>query len=1027
MKSGILISWLCLMVCFGHSFAAESNLSEADEIQASKAFQTYWQGFEDYERNIGIKTKNELELKWQEAREDHDRESSRLLSEQMESLQRAAKEYRKQLSTTPNADNRPHVLLNLAMVQKAVSEFKAKLSDLSGATIARDDALSAVSEVIQSFPGFIDIEKAMYLRAILLSAAERTEDAQDAWNFLAQKGRGIHAVHAHIAVGDRAFQSNDVKAATASYRKAMSVLRAIPDQENLERETARLQYRLAWSAFRSGEFPLVLTNARDILIQARVTADRANSQKIRKDAIDLVASTLYEMNDYGRSIRFLKDKELQSSSAAIGLSLIEKLSASALHSQAAAYGAWIGENYPFAPEIPKTLTLTALALKELKKTSSYIATLEKLSALLPSTSLWRSRNRAYPERIQQLETDAMNAAEVVAAYHYENALASGSSASFAKSSVHYQLLIDQSPNGPNSNRWLLRIGHCQYFSEHLSAAEKIYESLVNEHSVSADILEVASYHLVLTKEKLWRQSLTAALGAGKNPSKTPAVLSALEGLRSKADSFANKYPGQTRSIDLLLVAAGAYRDADLFETANNIWQRVLVAGGTAAQRGTAIRGIVFAAIKRGPVSDVVEKTERFLNLEDWRVLGIALASELKGILSASCMDAAEQLAAAGKTLEAGVLLTRIAQTFKDIPERAKIYRDGGYHLALAGAWMEANIAAQGFLDEDLQTYRDDMMYLKARSLEYQLKMRAAAQSYLELGQAYPRYSKSALAFERAERLAQAEDDIPLAARAAEGSGDIASNQEAKLAAYTRAGDYRLAAGDIPGALAMGKKRMGAAKNEEQKMRAQIFIARIGIQTKKDVASLKALEAIAKRIDAKRSDIGEDAYRGLAAECHYLLGIEAQAKFDDFNIFERKGTILQNVAEKSKMFESLATEFSRSAAANFERFSAESRYRLADSADRFADEVSAIPARAGESLAQRSFLRLNDNVTRLRNLAKSTHTANVLSRNRLGAANSKDEWVQKSSRRLNVGERDDGKQSDAAPSTVQLELPFEWNL
>lgn len=1026
-KTLVFLCFAIAGISYGEAPQQNFELSEADESVAGRAFESYWKGFDEYERAIGFKSRTELDKQWQEAREIHDKEANRILTEQMDSLQKASREYRRQLSATPNADNRPHVLLNLAMVQRAVSEFKARSGDISGASIAREDALSAISEIIQAHPGFVEAEKAMYLRALLLSADGRTEDALDAWKFLAAKGRGIHAVHAHVAIGDRAFKSDDVKAATESYRKALAVLRAIPDTDGLGKETGRIQYRIAWSAFRAGEFALVLTNTKELLGQARQSQDRSNSQKVLRDATELIASTLYEINDSVRAIKFLRDKELQNFVPAIGLSLLEKLGASGLHTATLTYGRWLTDNFPFSPEAPKILVVLAMAQKELKKTSDYISTLEKLSMLLPATSLWRSRNRGYPERIHDMELAAVGGAEVVSSYYYENGLASGSQQLFVKAAVHYQLLLDQSTNGPSSNRWRLRIGHCQYFSEHLEEAEKIYESLVTEHSVNADILEVAAYHLVLTKERIWRSALSNALAAGVSPKKAPLVLTALDGLRAKADSFANKYPSQGRSIDLLLVAAGAFRDAELFDVAKSTWQRVLIAGGAPNQRATAIRGVVLAAIRQGSAGDVAETAERFLNLEDWKALGGALAAELQGILSTSVQEHAEKLAAAGKTLEAGQLLTRIGQDFRDVPDRAKIYRDGGYQLALAGAWAEAHQAAQGFLDEDFRIYRDDMTYLKARSLEYQLKIRSAALSYLELGQKFPKYSKSSLAFERAERFGKAEDDLELCALAAEGLGNVATDPDTRLAAYTRAADYRLANDDIDGSLAIGRKRLLAAKTEEQKLRAQVFIARVGIRSRRDETSFRALQAIAKKIDLRRSDLGEDAFHSLAAESHYLLGVEAQAKFDDFDIFERKGTVVQNVSEKSKLFERLASEFSKSAAANSNRFSSEARYRLAESAEKFADEVSSIPARSGEALAQKAAIRLSDNVTRLRNMAKATHTGNVMSRNRLGGATSRDEWVQKSSRKLNLSENGDAQQNDAAPSTVQMELPFEWSL
>ena len=1002
--------------------------TESDEESASTAYQEYWEGFDEYEKVTSSKSRQELETRWDSIKSAYQSKKKALTTAQSEALEQASREYISQLNSSPNETERPHVMLNLAMIKRLLAELRASSGNLNNAGFLRQEAVELLTELTRMFPGFVDREKALYLKATILGSEGRQEESMSVWKELAGSAKGIHGAHALIAIGDAAFRVDNTREAESQYRRALALVRSLDEIGDKDFQVLRTEYRLAWASFRSGNFEESLASARSILLPNRNGADRAATEKIRRDATDLAASALYEINNAGFLKKYLSDRQIQPFAAGIAYSVAVKYAGSSIHTSAISAGDLAITQWPSAIEYPKVLALVASEYKELRKTRQHIVTLEKLANLLPASSLWRARNTAHPEAIQEMEGGAESAAELVATHYYEVGLASGSSAAFASAETYYTILIGNGPNALKSNRWRLRIGHCQYFAENLPKAEKTYRALVEERSISADILEVASYHLVLTYEKMWRKATNAAITRGEEPKNDRDVKKALEHMSLSANSFADKFPEQSRSIDLVLVVAGALRDTDRITEAALQWQRALVSRPQPGQRAIAIRGLVYTAIRTGSSADVVVTTERFLQLEDWRVMGSELAQELKGVLSSSVIDEGNRLARSGKNEDGGTLMTRVGNEFHDIPNREKILRDGAYMLAVAGAWGSAQQASQKFLDEGLTRHADDMMYLRARSLEYQLKFRDAAQAYYDLAQRYPGYDKTRSSLERGERLAAAENDNLLGGKQAEMRGDGAKDEATKLSAYALAVEQYLTANQTDAAMKVARKRAAASKTEDQKLRSQLMIAKIGLDSRKDSRGVAAVGAIAQRADSKRDDDGDDAFRTVGAEAHYLLGMEEMKRFRDFDIFERSGGVVANVNEKSKIFEKLSSHFTTAAARAVPRFSTESRYRLAEAAEEFANEIAAIPSRSGETLAQKAQLRFSETSRRLRNISQTNLTTNVLARSKDPARYHGDEWVQRSASKLGGTENGRGETGkDVLPASVQVETPYQWSL
>jgi hypothetical protein len=468
-----------------------------------------------------------------------------------------------------------------------------------------------------------------------------------------------------------------------------------------------------------------------------------------------------------------------------------------------------------------------------------------------------------------------------------------------------------------------------------------------------------------------------------------------------------------------------------FDGASRFWQRALVSQPSAAQRGIAIRGMIFANMKNGSAGDVVELVRRFLKLEDWRALGLNLGNELRGVLSAAALDEGKRLNDAGKVLEAGLLMTQIAQEFSELPDRDRIYRDGSYMLAIAGDWARAQKAAEGYFKSGLLKNRADMTYLLARAHEYQIRLHDAAAKYLELGEKYPRHARAATSLQRAEKLALAEGDYALAAQAAAAQGEQAAKEADRLAHYGRAVEHLEKADNPDKALSLARKRLRSSGSVGERLRSRLLVARTTYMAGSEQEGLDELAIIAKEVERSRNKLGADEYAALTGEANFQLAEEARRKFDDFRIVERGGPVAGNLNTKSKYFEELVSGYDKAAAAGDPRWAARSRYQLATAAQSFADEIAGIPNKTEENQTLRSQNRYKATVDRLQAMARKYLSTNVLAARKDPTKYKDNEWIDKSSRQLGGEDAASlggaAKRTEVVPTAVQDNMPLQWSL
>jgi len=1003
---------------------------EIPDPEALNAFRQYWSAFDSYERSVKQESARRFQDAWRQLQKNTEAADRKIAARQLDLLRDSAKKYRRHLKDHPSATNRPFVLLNLAQILDMIG---AELSQrgASGDGFARTEALSLLKEIEDVYPGFVHREDAQYLRATILEALDRKDEALRVWTVLATTGsQSIYAVHANIAAGDHSFEIGDAVAALRFFERGVAILEGMSDGDGdaYRGERLRLKYRVAWAAYKAAQLEKVIAAAKELLQPLPGISSTEQRTKMQIDAVELIGDALFEGNQLDTTRATLRRRELMDFAPSIGLRTVQRYINNGVFGEAIKVGEFVIDEYPSARELPDLINAVSEAWKGERNANRQIASLERAALLVPAQSLWRSRHAENLAAVKRMEEIGVAAARAVAAHHYDQGLASGSLKAFASASSFYEILVDHQPNGDDSNTWRLRIANCAYFSNNLDEAAQRYGDLKTKFKLDRATLEVASYQEVLTAEKRWRAAFEKAVVKGVDPVRDEDAVLQLKQLEKSIDEFANRFPAQSRSVDLLLVGASANRDQERFDSASRFWQRALVSSPTPSQRAIAIRGLVFANMKAGSPADVIATAGKFLKLEDWKKLGLTLGAELRGVLSAATLDEGERLNKDGRVLEAGKVMVSIARDFPEVPQRDKIFRDGAYMLAIGGHWAEAEAAANDYLSTNLMPSRGDMIYLLARSHEFQIRLQPAADRYLELAQKYPRHPKAALALERAERLGVADGNYRLAGEAAALLGERLTDRTARLAALKRSVEHLDKTGDAERSVQVAGRRLSASNSLASRYESQLLLAKSNFSAGREQQAIDDLEILAKRLEQQRGELG-NAARPLLAEVNFLLGEEARRKFEDFGIFERSGSVNEKVAEKMKLFEELVTRYDKSANAGVPSISPRARYQLGEAAELLADEVASIPTRSGQGVTLKAQSRYNDTIQRLREMARRYFSANLLAQRRDPSAYRGNEWVKRSAIKLSArGEKNDATDlTDQLPAAVNAALPQKWSL
>ena len=996
-------------------------LGEFPSPRALEAYRNFWQSFDQYESSVISRGKSRYNSAWEYLKRDSAVKQNLHRENQLEYLRRAASRYQQHLEEHEGAGNSPHVYLNLAWVLNQIGSIE-KATDGGGAAI-KEEAIGVLTEMARKFPEFSRKDKSLYLKAIVLADLGQTQRAMGVWKKLATATTGtIYVVHANTAVGDFYFNKEENKKALQYYKRALQLVPGIPEKSRIDYEKIRVQYRVAWAAYRVANLQLAINTGINLLTPGRQGRKLKKQQKIEKDAVELIGDALFENGDIFYTRQTLKRKILLRFAPAIGLRILRNYLDAKVQDDLLDLAGFLTRKFPTAREAPLILSIQAKVLDESGRKEQAVYVSEKLALFLPAQSLWRARHGSNFQAMQEMEELARGAAVRAAAWYYERGMATGNVSAFRSSASWFDILINDRPNGPEAMDWRLKRAHSYYFSGKLKVADHLYSTLKKDFKVGTPTLKIAAYQHVLTREKRWRKAYSKLVAKGQNPGKDPGVIEKLRHLEASIEDFANRFPPShkdgeiDRSVDLLLVGAAANRDLEKFANATRYWERVLVSNPTPGQRAIAIRGIVLAKIRGGNHAEVITAVKHYLRLEDWKKLGISLGNELRGILSKATIRYGGQLNDEGKVRQAGEMMTETAREFRRLPDFDLIFRDGAYLLAIGGAWTEARMAAAEYLDGGYTRKRADMTYLLARSLEYQIRFANSAHAYLEMGTLYPKHSRAPASLKRAEKLAAAEGDFDTAAKAATLIGKRAKQRRKRLAAYSRAARYYQKGNDHQNALKMARLRRKASKSGVEKMESDLLVARSLYATEQIDKAMAMWKKLATRSRKFRERMDEASFGEISGESHFRLAEEDRARFEDFGILEREGGVLNNVNQKFAFFNDMSRNYEKAIAAKHKDWTPRARFMVAEGADRLADELAGIPGKVDTPLPDKTRERLESMVVRLRKIARKHHGRNLIARSKDPAKYKGNTWIRKSSIKMN------NVQNPDAPRRFEDELP-----
>ncbi|RZA18883.1 MAG: hypothetical protein EOP10_20395, partial [Proteobacteria bacterium] len=741
---------------------AQDIRTESIDDNSLRTYGDYWRNFDDYERHKFLDRKGRHFEAWDRLKAEWNAKDKELTEAQLVDLKNAAKRYEKQLKEHPTAGSTPYARMNLAQVYNQIGIHQ---SSFKSGEPYKKQALAVLADLNKNQPDFALSDEVLYLRATILEGLDSSESALTVWQNLAKIGKdSIYTVHAHLAIGDSNFEKEKAEAALKSYEKAKDVLARVNGPET-EYETIRVNYRRSWAAYRSADLEQSIA-ASQSLLRPELDFKKISLQKrMTQDACDLIGDALFEKDKLGQTKDYLQKDFLRPYASNIGLRILSRLASHPTPDQSIDLGEFLLDQYPSSKESPEIATILADTYREQNHESQYIATLERLSLMLPKTSVWRVQHRNDPNLIASMEKKSLNANQLLAGKFYETGMIQGSQSSFETARTYYDALLKYDPQNTDAETWDLRRANSLYFAQHYEDADQAYEGFKKRPGVTAENLEAAYYQQTLSREKLWRKSLAKFDESQTKPS--TQGLTKLKNLQDSISAYADRFPNKPNVVDLMLLAANANLDIGDYATAESFWNRALLSEPKPTQRTLAIRGLVQSKVKTGGSDETLALARNYLKLENFDELGAAFQTELIAVVAKSAKESAAALNAKGKVQEAGQLLLAVSNEFPSVPDRDNLYRDGAYYMALSGNWKDSEKAANDYLAESKKGGNtEDLLYLKARSLEYQLRFHKAAEAHLALVEKFPRFAKAPLAAERSEALAAAEDDYKLAGRAA---------------------------------------------------------------------------------------------------------------------------------------------------------------------------------------------------------------------------------------------------------------------
>lgn len=230
---------------------------------------------------------------------------------------------------------------------------------------------------------------------------------------------------------------------------------------------------------------------------------------------------------------------------------------------------------------------------------------------------------------------------------------------------------------------------------------------------------------------------------------------------------------------------------------------------------------------------------------------------------------------------------------------------------------------------------------------------------------------------------------------------------------------------------VAEQRKSASKTTREKLESEIAIARVRYESGDRQTAIDDLDSIDKQLERSKFTLG-DSYKRLAAEVGMIIGEHWLSVFRETTMKDAKDDIAAEVDRKSKIFADVVARLDKVASLDQPDFSPKARFKIAQVAGDFADELNAIPARAGEPITLKSQTRFSQNIARLRDMAQRYHGNNILAKQRSPQIYAKNEWVNRSGMALTrsgtTSEVTKGQPQpiDQLSTASGIEMPQQWS-
>ncbi len=1001
--------------------------AEIPSPEAISAYRQYWQTFEDYEAHTYELEKGKFLGSWEQIKHEWDYQDRKQSLQQLDILREAARRYQEHLERFPDANNAAYVKLNLAQILNQLGQLENEKDPNSGKT-SKKEALAVLAKMEKDgLPSDLQ-EENLYLRASILESLDQTETARSLWQKLAlQASSTIYGVHALIAMGDYHFKKEEAREALRSYQKARKLIEKVKPQD-FDFELLRIQYRQSWAAYRSADLETCLQIAQEVLEPGRDFRQNSVRLKAIQDSTELLADTLFERNDMTTTKAVLNRPLIRPFAGAIGLRMMMNLSSYATPDRMIELGEHLVDQVPQSKEIPEILTLLADSYKRQNKEENYLITLERLALLLPAKSLWRNQHRESPQDLKKMEEKALAANKILASHYYEQGLVQGKSVFYQSAYSYYQTLLSFSPLHEDSEQWQIRSANSLFFAGKYNEADLAYERFKNRGTISPLNLELAFYQQTLSREKSWRQSLQKVTELKGDPTKNPIVIEKLRKLEQAIDGFADRFPNRQHSVDLLLLAASANRDVNSLAQAEKYWNRALLSEPTPTQKTLALRGLVQSKIQANDPKQVLELTRTYLKLEGKRDLSPGFSSEMKGVLAAASKEYSDKLNKQGQVEEAGRVLLSVSQEFPDIPDQESLYRDGAYYLALAGEWNQAQKSAERYLSSGLKQKEADMIYLKAKAQEYQLRFSASSQTYIQLAERFPKYSRTVKSLERAEMLAASEEDYSLAAKAATISLNLQKDRGEKRDTQTRIAEYYLKENSYEKASIHLRNAEKLASGQSERLETKLLLGKTLAQEGRSEEAQTIFRDITRETLSKKDTMDPSAFRAITGEAYFLLASKAQEEFESIDITGPSARLEQAWPQKMELLETALNNYNKAIQTESPEWAGRSRYAAGDISEKMAVSSKNLAAKVTQNINGKTPESFKIQSERWEKLSKEYYGQNILAKNREPDQYRNSIWVERSAMKV-VGAKPSKPVMDPdgeVPSAMAVSQPYQWS-